>query len=52
MIGRCSATRPGFADPVTGEGIYYALRSAELLAQAYLSGDLSSYEASGVRLWG
>lgn len=34
----------GFADPVTGEGIYYALRSAELLAQAYLGGDLSSYE--------
>ena len=37
----------GFADPVTGEGIYYALRSAELLAQAYLSGDLRSYE----QLW-
>ena len=35
----------GFADPVTGEGIYYALRSAELLAQAYLDGELSSYEA-------
>ena len=35
----------GFADPVTGEGIYYALRSAELLAEAYLSGDLRSYEA-------
>ena len=34
----------GFADPVTGEGIYYALRSAELLAQAYLGGDLRSYE--------
>ena len=34
----------GFADPVTGEGIYYALRSAELLAQAYLSRDLRSYE--------
>lgn len=34
----------GFADPVTGEGIYYALRSAELLAQAYLGGELSSYE--------
>jgi geranylgeranyl reductase family protein len=34
----------GFADPVTGEGIYYALRSAELLAQAYLAGELSSYE--------
>lgn len=27
----------GFADPVTGEGIYYALRSAELFTQAYLS---------------
>ena len=35
----------GFADPVTGEGIYYALRSAELFAQAYLSS--SSYE----KLW-
>ena len=34
----------GFADPVTGEGIYYALRSAELLAEAYFSGDLRSYE--------
>ena len=34
----------GFADPVTGEGIYYALRSAELLAEAYLSGDFRSYE--------
>jgi flavin-dependent dehydrogenase len=37
----------GFADPVTGEGIYYALRSAELLAHAYLSGDFRSYE----QLW-
>jgi geranylgeranyl reductase family protein len=37
----------GFADPVTGEGIYYALRSGELLAQAYLSGDFRSYE----QLW-
>jgi flavin-dependent dehydrogenase len=35
----------GFADPVTGEGIYYALRSAELFAQTYLSGDPSAYEA-------
>ena len=34
----------GFADPVTGEGIYYALRSAELFAEAYLSGDVLSYE--------
>ena len=36
----------GFADPVTGEGIYYALRSAELFAAAYLRGDLRSYETS------
>jgi geranylgeranyl reductase family protein len=35
----------GFADPVTGEGIYYALRSAELFATAYLSGDAEAYEA-------
>ncbi len=37
----------GFADPVTGEGIYYALRSAELLAEAYLSGSPLNYE----KLW-
>lgn len=35
----------GFADPVTGEGIYYALRSAELFAESYLEGDVVSYEA-------
>ena len=35
----------GFADPVTGEGIYYALRSAELFAEAFLEGDVASYEA-------
>jgi flavin-dependent dehydrogenase len=34
----------GFADPVTGEGIYYALRSAELFAQAYLAGESLTYE--------
>lgn len=28
----------GFADPVTGEGIYYALRSAELFADAFSRG--------------
>lgn len=27
----------GFADPITGEGIYYALRSAELMAEALLA---------------
>jgi geranylgeranyl reductase family protein len=35
----------GFADPVTGEGIYYALRSAELFAEAYLTGEPTAYEA-------
>jgi geranylgeranyl reductase family protein len=34
----------GFADPVTGEGIYYALRSAELFAEAYLKGQPAEYE--------
>ena len=37
----------GFADPVTGEGIYYALRSAELFAETYLKGMPEAYE----RLW-
>ncbi|MDX6613321.1 MAG: hypothetical protein QOD75_2507 [Blastocatellia bacterium] len=34
----------GFADPVTGEGIYYALRSAEIFADAYLAGNATGYE--------
>jgi geranylgeranyl reductase family protein len=34
----------GFADPVTGEGIYYALRSAELFADAVIEGRLGDYE--------
>jgi len=34
----------GFADPVTGEGIYYALRSAELFAECYLEGQTATYE--------
>jgi flavin-dependent dehydrogenase len=34
----------GFADPVTGEGIYYALRSAELFAECYLAGIPLEYE--------
>ena len=37
----------GFADPVTGEGIYYALRSAELFADAYSKGTPEAYE----KLW-
>ena len=34
----------GFADPVTGEGIYYALRSAELFAAAFIEGRPDEYE--------
>ncbi len=34
----------GFVDPITGEGIYYALRSAHLLAEAIKSGDPTRYE--------
>jgi geranylgeranyl reductase family protein len=34
----------GFADPVTGEGIYYALRSAELFAECFLAGKPLNYE--------
>ena len=37
----------GFADPVTGEGIYYAIRSAELFAKAYLASKPLDYE----QLW-
>lgn len=37
----------GFADPVTGEGIYYALRSAELFAESLLSNTPLDFE----RLW-
>lgn len=33
----------GFADPITGEGIYYALKSADLLAGALL-GETSIYK--------
>ncbi len=33
----------GFVDPLTGEGIYYALKSAHLLARA-ISGRLTDYE--------
>ena len=33
----------GLVDPVTGEGLYYALRSAELAAQALLNNGLAGY---------
>jgi flavin-dependent dehydrogenase len=33
----------GLVDPITGEGLYYALRSAELCAQALLADKLEDY---------
>jgi flavin-dependent dehydrogenase len=33
----------GLVDPITGEGIYYALRSAELAAEALLAGRPKAY---------
>jgi flavin-dependent dehydrogenase len=38
----------GLVDPVTGEGIYFAMRSGELLAEALLDGEPESYPE---RLW-
>ena len=34
----------GFVDPITGEGLYYAFRSAELLAQALIANHPEQYE--------
>ncbi|MGD0508023.1 MAG: hypothetical protein ABSA27_09515 [Terriglobales bacterium] len=34
----------GLVDPITGEGLYYALRSAELCANALLAGRPSDYQ--------
>jgi flavin-dependent dehydrogenase len=39
MIGDAA----GFVDPITGEGLYYALRSAELLSNALLANAPESY---------
>jgi flavin-dependent dehydrogenase len=41
MIGDCA----GLVDPITGEGLYYALRSAELCAGALLAGRPEDYRA-------
>ena len=38
----------GLVDPVTGEGIYFAMRSGELLAEALLDGEPESYPE---RVW-
>lgn len=39
MIGDAA----GFVDPITGEGLYYALRSADLLARALIAGRPECY---------
>jgi flavin-dependent dehydrogenase len=44
MIGDAA----GFVDPLTGEGLYYAFRSAELLADAIITGAPEDY-ASGAQ---
>jgi flavin-dependent dehydrogenase len=36
----------GLVDPITGEGLYYALRSAELCAEAILAGQPQAYSAA------
>jgi flavin-dependent dehydrogenase len=41
MIGDAA----GFVDAITGEGLYYALRSAELLSEALLAGEPRQYSA-------
>ena len=40
----------GFADPVTGEGIYYALRSAELFADVFLEGNVKRMRGAGAKI--
>lgn len=40
----------GAADPVTGEGIYYALRTADLLAEAVIAGRVEDYRESWIGL--
>jgi flavin-dependent dehydrogenase len=42
----------GFADAITGEGIFYALRSAELLTQAVKAGRPAVYEQAWRREFG
>ena len=36
----------GFVDPVTGEGLHYALRSADLFAKAWIEGRAQDYSAA------
>ena len=41
----------GFADPITGEGIYYAFKSADLLADALEKSTKPRYSQSGSHLY-
>src|SRR6201999_1774605 len=45
----------GFADPITGEGIYYAFRSAELLSDALITmpamHDYAAASATYEKIW-
>lgn len=41
MIGDAA----GLVDPITGEGLYYALRSADLLSRALIAGQAEQYPA-------
>lgn len=36
----------GLVDPITGEGLFYAIRSGDLASRAVLSGNLAAYRAS------
>jgi len=42
----------GFSDPTTGEGIYYALKSAELLANCLINNRVKEYDNQWQNLFG
>ncbi|MDY6838965.1 MAG: NAD(P)/FAD-dependent oxidoreductase [Thermodesulfobacteriota bacterium] len=42
----------GLADPITGEGIYYAIRSAEILAKSLLDDRMDRYAATIYKQFG
>ncbi|HEY7544927.1 MAG TPA: NAD(P)/FAD-dependent oxidoreductase [Blastocatellia bacterium] len=41
----------GFADPITGEGIYFAIKSAEVLAEAITGNTIGAAEMTYERMW-
>src|SRR6185295_17364381 len=42
----------GFADPITGEGIYYAFRSADLMAEALLESSTANHYGAATMAYG